>query len=201
MADLVTLEEYKLYEGINSSQYDEKFESLIPAISALVRNYTGQDFDAYSASPGLTESFDIRWASDTVELGHGPVLQIQNVYVRNTQSEAYTELFSDGDGSPAGYDYVYEKPCFLIRTTDTGFTNWPTGAGAVKVIYTAGFTEIPPDLQLAVSDLVSYYHNNEHKRRQSIASASRDGAPASAVLNDPGFPDHIRRVLDLYRAL
>jgi hypothetical protein len=199
MADLITLDDYKILEGINSTQYDEKFETLITAVSALVRNYTGQEFDTYNTSPGITETFNLRWESDTVELSFGPVLQIQNVYERSAQSEAYTEIFSDGAGSPAGYDYVLETPCFLIRTTDSGYKNWPKGIGAVKVTYTAGYATVPKDLELAVADIVTYYHNNEQKQRQSIASATREGAPASAIRNDPGFPDHIRRVLDLYR--
>ena len=199
MADLITLDDYKILEGINSTQYDEKFETLITAVSALVRNYTGQDFDTYNASPGITETFNLRWESDTVELSFGPVLQIQNVYERTAQSSGYEELFSDGAGSPASYDYVLETPCFLIRTTDTGYKNWPKGIGAVKVTYTAGYATVPKDLELAVADSVTYYHNNEQKQRQSIASATREGAPASAIRNDPGFPDHIRRVLDLYR--
>jgi len=199
MADLITLDQFKLLEGINSTQYDEKFETLITAVSALVRNYTGQEFDTYSASPGVTETFNVRWGSDTVELGYGPVLQVQNVYERTSQSGSYTELFSDGAGSPASYDYILEKPCFLIRTDDAGYKNWPTGIGSVKVTYTAGYTSIPVDIELAVADIISYYHNNEQKQRQSIASATREGAPASAIRNDPGFPDHIRRVLDLYR--
>jgi hypothetical protein len=52
---------------------------------------------------------------------------------------------------------------------------------------------------LAVADLITYYHKDEYKERQSIGSASREGAGVSTIRNDPGFPDHIRRVLDLYR--
>jgi len=147
MADLITLDQFKLLEGINSTQYDEKFETLITAVSALVRNYTGQEFDTYSASPGVTETFNVRWGSDTVELGYGPVLQVQNVYERTSQSGSYTELFSDGAGSPASYDYILEKPCFLIRTDDAGYKNWPTGIGSVKVTYTAGYTSIQVDIK------------------------------------------------------
>ena len=29
MADLITLDDYKLLEGVNSTQYDEKFETLL----------------------------------------------------------------------------------------------------------------------------------------------------------------------------
>jgi hypothetical protein len=89
-----------------------------------------------------------------VELSFGPVLQIQNVYERTAQSSGYEELFSDGAGSPASYDYVLETPCFLIRTTDTGYKNWPKGIGAVKVTYTAGYATVPKDLELAVADIV-----------------------------------------------
>ena len=198
MADLITLDDYKTLEGISSTQHDDKLEALIPAISKLVRNYTGQDFDTYNASPGVTETFNIRWESDTVELGYRPVLQILNVYERTAQSADYTELFSDGAGSPASYDYTLDE-CFLIRTTDSGYKSWPKGVKSVKVIYTSGYAEIPKDLELAVADIVTYYHKNEQTQRQSIASATREGPGASAINNDPGFPDHIRRVLDLYR--
>ena len=42
-------------------------------------------------------------------------------------------------------------------------------------------------------------HKDEQKERQTIGSATREGAGSSAIRNDPGFPDHIRRVLDMYR--
>jgi len=175
MANLITLDDYKLLESINSTTSDDKFEYLITATSKLVRTYTGQDFDAYVASPGKTEIFDIQWSTYTVQLAETPVIGVVSVFERSNQAESYVE------------------------TESGSYRDWPRGVGAVKVIYTAGYTTIPYDLKLAVADLITYYHKDEYKERQSIGSASREGAGVSTIRNDPGFPDHIRRVLDLYR--
>lgn len=199
MANLITLDDYKLLEGINSTTSDDKFEYLITAISKLVRTYTGQDFDAYVASPGKTEIFDIQWSTYTVQLAETPVIGVVSVFERTSQSESYVELFANGTNSK--YEWYFDNLSeSVFRTTESGsYQDWPRGVGAVKVIYTAGYATIPYDLKLAVADLVTYYHKDEYKERQSIGSASREGAGVSTIRNDPGFPDHIRRVLDLYR--
>jgi hypothetical protein len=199
MANLITLDDYKILEGINSTTSDEKFEYLITAVSKLVRTYTGQDFDAYAGSPGKTEIFDVQWSTYTVQLAETPVINVIGVYERSSQSESYVELFANGTNSK--YEWYFDNLSeSVFRTTESGsYQDWPRGVGAVKVIYTAGYTTIPYDLKLAVADLITYYHKDEYKERQSIGSASREGAGVSTIRNDPGFPDHIRRVLDLYR--
>ena len=200
MANLITLDDYKILEGINSTTSDEKFEYLITAVSKLVRNYTGQEFDAYAASPGKTELFDVQWNTYVVQLAETPVINILNVYERATQSESYTELFANGTNSQ--YEWYFDPMTETVFRTyeDGSYRDWSKGVGSVKVIYTCGYTSIPYDLKLAVADLITYYHKDEYKERQSIGSASREGVGTSAVRNDPGFPDHIRRVLDLYRS-
>jgi len=201
MADLITLDDYKVLEGVNSTQYDEKFETLITSVSKLVRTYCNSEFDTYASSPGYTEFFDIQWDTYTVQLKYSPVISITNVYERVGQSTAYTELFTNGGGTPPEYSwYLDQVSDSVFRTQESGkYKNWPRGVGSVKVTYLAGYTAIPTDLQLAVADIITYYHKDEWKERQSIGSATREGAGSSAIRNDPGFPDHIRRVLDMYR--
>jgi len=199
MANLITLDDYKLLEGINSTSSDDKFEYLITAVSKLVRTYTGQEFDTYAGSPGKTEIFDIQWDTHVVQLAETPVINISAVYERSSQAEAYNELFANGTNSK--YEWYFDDITeSIFRTEESGaYRNWPRGVGSVKVIYTSGYAVIPYDLKLAVADLITYYHKDEYKERQSIGSASREGAGVSTIRNDPGFPDHIRRVLDLYR--
>ena len=201
MADLITLDDYKLLEGINSTQFDEKFEMLITSVSKLVRTYCNSEFDTYASSPGYTEYFDIQWDTYTVQLKYSPVISITNVYERRSQSTAYTELFTGGAGATPSYDwYLDQISDSIFRTQESGaYKNWPCGVGSVKVTYLAGYTTLPTDLQLAVADIITYYHLNEHKDRQSIGSATREGSGSSSIRYDPGFPDHIRRVLDMYR--
>lgn len=201
MADLITLDDYKLLEGMNSTQYDEKFEKLITSVSKLVRTYCNSEFDTYATSPGYTELFNIQWDTHVVQLKYSPIISITNVYERVGQATSYTELFTAGAGTPAEYSWYLDAVSdSVIRTNENGsYKNWPKGVGSVKITYLAGYTTAPADLQLAVADIITYYHNNEQKERQSIGSATREGAGSSAIRNDPGFPDHIRRVLDMYR--
>ena len=199
MANLLSIDDYKLFKGINSDTNDEKLESLLTSVSKLVRTYCGQEFDTYASSPGKTELFDIQWDTYVVQLNESPVIDIEAVYERLSQSDDYVELFANGTNG--GYDWYFDPITdAVLRTNESGsYKSWPRGVGSVKVVYTAGYTEIPDDLKLAVSDLVTYYDKNEYKQMQAIGSTTREGAPASAIRNDPGFPDHIRRVLDLYR--
>jgi hypothetical protein len=198
MANLLSLDDYKLLEGINSTQNDDKFEQLLTSVSTLVRSYTGQEFDTYVGSPGRTELFDIQWESPMVQLEETPVINITGVFERKSQSDAYTELFRNGTNGQ--YDWYFDTVTeTVIRTTEAGqYRDWPKGVGSVKVTYTAGYASTPEDLKLAVADLVTYYHKEEYKQNQTIGSTTREGAAATAV-GDTGFPDHIRRVLDLYR--
>jgi len=198
MANLLTLDDYKLLEGINSTQNDDKFEQLLTSVSTLVRSYTGQTFDTYVASPGKTELFDIQYSTAQVQLEETPVIEITGVFERKTQSDEYTELYRNGTNNR--YDWYFDDLTeTVIRTTVSGqYKNWPHGVGSVKVTYTAGYTSTPQDLKLAVADLVTYYHKEEYKQNQTIGSTTREGAAATLV-GDSGFPDHIRRVLDLYR--
>lgn len=199
MSTLLSVDDYKLLKSINSTTNDEKFDALLTSVSQLVRTYCSQEFDTYASSPGKTELFDIQWDTHVVQLHESPVIAVEAVYERSMQSEAYTELFSDGTNGE--YSWYFDSITDAIfRTNESGsYKNWPWGVGAVKVIYTAGYTSIPEDLKLAVADLVTYYDKNEYRQMQTIGSTTREGAPVTAIKNDPGFPDHIRRVLDLYR--
>ena len=51
----------------------------------------------------------------------------------------------------------------------------------------------------AVFDLIKYYLKDERKERMSIAGASIDNPLSTSLRNNIGFPDHIKRVLDMYK--
>jgi len=198
--DLITLDEYKLIEGIGSSQYDDKFDAIITSVSQLVKTYCGNDFVDYSGSPGYTEYFDIQWDTHVIQLEKSPIIAINSVSERTSQSTAYVQIYSGGAGSPAEYSWYFDNITdSIFRTTESGaYKCWPRGVGAVVVNYTSGYATLPEDLKLAVIDLVTYYHKDQYKERQSIGSSSREGAPTGF---SGSFPDHIKRVLDLYRGL
>ena len=194
MADLITLQQYKTAEGISAPKDDARLNVLIPSVSQLVKTYCGNSFVGFFSS-NKTETFTLNWGTYIVQLTESPVNAIVSVQERNSYSDSYTTL------TTGAYEYALDSATdSILRTLSSGrYKNWPQGVDAVKVVYTAGYSAIPSDLKLAVLDLVTYYLKDEHKQRQSIAGASLQNQGSTSQNNNVSFPDHIKRVLDLYK--
>ena len=194
MADLVTLEEYKDAENIVTTKDDTRLSALIVSVSQLVKTYCANSIiDFYSTNK--TETFNIDWNSHIVQLTESPIVEVSLVQERDSYQESYTTL------TTTAHEYFLDEKTDSIIRTNAGNTykNWPRGAGAVKVIYKAGYASTPADLKLAVIDLITYYHKDEHKQRRTIAGASIQNETSTSQRNNVAFPDHIKRVLDLYK--
>ena len=195
MADLVTLAQYKEAEGISSPKDDLRLNTIIPSVSQLVKTYCGNSFIDYYSS-NKTDTVSVDWDTHIVQLTESPVNAIVSVQERTSYSSSYVTLTT---GSQEYYlDLSTDS---VLRTTGSGlYQNWPYGVGAVKVVYTAGYSAVPEDLKLAVFDLTTYYFKNEHKERRSLAGASIQNQSSSSQRDNIAFPDHIKRVLDLYKS-
>ena len=194
MANLITLQDYKTAEGITQPKDDSRLNVLIPSVSALVKTYCGNSFvDFYSTNK--TETFTIDWATHIVQLTESPVNSIVSVKERTSYSDSYNTL------TTGAYEYALDTETdSILRTLSSGrYKNWPHGVDAVEVVYKAGYSAVPSDLKLAVLDLVTYYLKDEHKQRQTIAGASLQNQGSTSQNNNVSFPDHIKRVLDLYK--
>ena len=190
--DLISLADFKTLAEITSSQHDAKLTELIDSVSQLVKTYCGQSFlDYYSSAK--TEFHTKNFDTHIVELSESPVVSITSVGERNSPSSSYTTLTENTD-------WVLDSTTdSLYRMSGSLYKNWKTGPNVVKVIYKAGYSELPQDLRLAVVDLIMYYHKNEQKQRQTIAGATIQNQNTSSTRNSVAFPDHIKRVLDLYK--
>lgn len=195
MADLITLDEYKLAQGLTSLKDDDRIQSLITAASQLVKTYCARDFVDYYATP-ITQTFTVTFETDILQLRETPVQTISLVEERASYSSDYVTLETT--------DFAYYLDPYtdsLMRTTSSGFDDWAMGPGSVRVTYTGGFLSIPEDLKLAVIDLVKYYIKEEYKERRTISGASISNVTTSSQWKNVEFPDHIKRVLDLYKQL
>ena len=192
MANLITLDQYKTAENIQSVKEDTRISSLITSVSALVKTYCGNSIiDHYAVNK--VETFNINWTTNLVQLTESPLNTIVTVEEREDYGKAYTTVDTTEFFADTSTDTVY-------RVTKTGQSkSWPTGPGSVKITYTAGYENCPEDLKLAVFDLVTYYLKDEHKARQTLAGASIQNQSSSSQRNNVAFPDHIKRVLDLYK--
>ena len=191
MADLLTLDQYKEAEGISNPKDDLRLQAIIPSISELVKTYCGNSLiDFYSTNK--VEEFNIDWNTHLVQLTESPVNAIVSVETRDSVTASYTTL------SSADY-YLDSDTDSVLYVFGSGYKNWPKGAGAVKITYTAGYSALPADLKLAVVDLITYYFKREHRERKTLGGASIQNSATTSVAGSVAFPDHIKRVLDLYK--
>jgi hypothetical protein len=194
MANLITVEEYKESEGIEKPKDDLRLNYLIPSVSQLVKTYCGNSFVDYYSTNKI-DTINIDWDTHIVQLTESPVNTIVSVEERDTYEDSYNIL------TTAAHEYYLDSVTdSVIRTTGgSSYKNWRRGPGAVRITYTAGYASIPVDLRLAVTDLVTYYLKDEHKERRTIAGASIQNQASTSQRNNVAFPDHIKRVLDLYK--
>lgn len=189
MANLITLEEYKEAQGITSPKEDLRTETLIASVSQLVKTYCANSFVDYFSNDKV-ETFSPRWGTSILQLSECPVISIVSVQERDNPTSDYVVVPTSG--------YYLDTQLDNIHRIDGAEINWQQGPGSVIVTYRAGYADTPADLKLAVIDLVTYYLKDEYKVRQSIGTANIDNAPSGS---GRGFPDHIKRVLDLYKQI
>ena len=191
MTDLVTLAEYKESEGISSPKEDLRLATLVPSVSQLVKTYCGNSLIDYYTT-NKVETFSVDWDTHIVQLTESPVNTIVSVEKRDSVSESYSTV-------PTTEYYLDSATDSVLYVTGSTYKNWPRGPGAVKVTYKAGYSACPADLKLAVFDLITYYLKDEHKERRTLGGASIQNQGSTSLSNSVAFPDHIKRVLDLYK--
>ena len=194
MADLVTKAQYKEYKGIEHFKDDSKIDSLLSPISELVKTYCGTSFiDHYSTNK--VEIFDIGDAQ-TAELflTESPLVSVSSVKEREGITSDYVTLINNTD-----YYIDLEHDRLYRIDGDISSKNWPKGFASVEVTYRAGYSSTPQDLRLAIYDLITYYLKEEYKGRKSLAGATLQNETSTTIREDIGFPDHIKRILVMYR--
>ena len=198
MANLLTLGLYKSMQRISSAEHDFILQTHIDSVSRLVKTYCNNSFIDY-VSANKTDTFSINWSQHFVQLTESPFISVVTVKERGGIGGDYTTLTSKQYYVDPSTDSVYRS------NGASGYQSFPLGPGAVEVVYKAGYTDdsgaaqLPEDLRLAVIDLVTYYFKDQTKARQTIAGASIQNQNTSSQRDNVAFPDHIKRVLYLYK--
>lgn len=184
MANLVTLDEFKVYTGIKNPENDDRTDSILASVSSLIKTYCGRSFVDYT-SDAYEEYFD--GGLDYLYLREFPILEISTVEVSYDCGETYAELAPSGSSG-----YVHDRRNDRLFIAGAGQY---TGINAIKVTYTGGYESIPPDLKLAVYDMTLMYMKAESTPKKT------QGFTSVEYITSADFPSHIKRVLDLYRVL
>jgi len=200
MANLVTLQQYKDFAGLQGVKTDARISVIIPQVTKVVKNYCGTSIVDYYSS-AKTEYFDINDSlTDRIMLDESPVNTVTSVQEREDQAASYVTLITENSDNSGKYEYIIDTTTdSIIRTSSTGTKYFAKGHKAVKVVYTAGYSATPEDLKLAVYDLIKYYLKDERKARMQIAGAMVENQVSSSIRGNTGFPDHIKRILDFYK--
>jgi len=184
--DLITLAEYKAYVGITSTNQDMTLRSLIPQVSALVKQLCHRTFNDYVDDVKVEVSKG--GVNRRILLQETPVLRVSSVEFSDDFGKTYTSL-------EEFTDYVVDEDAIeLISYPYVDY--WKTNA--FRISYNAGYEELPVDLKLAISDLVLYYNRND----AAVHSNKPVGSNTVQLeyITNTSLPAHIRRVLDLHTA-
>jgi len=200
MANLVTLQQYKDFAGLQGVKSDARINTIIPQVTKVVKNYCGTSIIDYYSS-AKTEYFDILDdRTSRIMLDESPVNTVTSVSERESQADSYITLITGNSDNSGKYEYIVDSNTdSIVRTNDSATKYFPKGWQAVKVIYTAGYSATPEDLKLAIFDLIKYYLKDERKARMQIAGAMVENQVSSSIARNIGFPDHIKRILDFYK--
>lgn len=185
--DLITIDEYKQAKALTSSKEDERLGIIVPAVSQLVKTYCGTSFIDY-VTEAKEETITVEYDEQKIMLKESPVLEVVTISERLSPIDNYTQLTSD--------QFILNKKTDTV--TKVG-SYWAKGVDSILVSYTAGYASLPAEITLAVVDLIYYYMKDEYKVSRTSSGGSMKNTASSTLVGNLGFPDHIKRVLDMYR--
>jgi hypothetical protein len=177
MANLVSLEAVKTYLGPETGPgSDDLLAQLITAMSAWFERETGRTF---AAAPRVEEQ--IHDGSDTIIPQAWPITEV-------------TSIVANGETVPesTGPDISgWYRLGAVLR-----LRSYYVGSGALlELSYTAGYTEIPADIQQAVIEMVAL----KYRERGSIGTSSQSVAGINVSFLPAIVPAFVRGVIEGYR--
>lgn len=199
--DLITLEEYKTYNGLSANpKEDAKNALLISSVSNLIQAYLGWNVSPDGQSGRqVTEVLSVDYDTNVIYLANYPISGPVTVL----ESDRYTLDSSIHVPLTHASDYIVnESDGTLTRIYKPGgFANWPISPGVISVTYTiapkysGGVSGIPADLKLAALEMVDYYKNDGFRENRSIQGTSVQ----NYVDYSGDFPKHVQVILDRYK--
>lgn len=177
---LLTYTELKEYLEIPNDSKQALYENLINTASMIANNITGRKLVATD----YTSIFDGN-GNTTLTLPQYPINSITEVNIdvkRNFTTD--TRVSSFGFNETNG----------ILRLFNRSFPEEPH---SVKVIYNAGFVDIPSDIKTATTEIVSFLYNRRNSQligKKSINTG--DGISESFELS---IPLNSLKILEMYK--
>lgn len=212
---LTTQASVKLHLGITGTTEDTYLDMLIEQVDQLIKSYVGQTIERQT----VTE-YHAGNNTPLLVTRQRPVASLTSVRV-----DAYGAYGQASDPFPAatlqtaGIDYALriDRPDGTSRSGIVQRLNgvWPAvfrrqsglltpaiepGQGNIKIVYVAGYLQVPKDLELAANTLIgSIRHNRRHGAGQ-MTSESYQGYSYSLQLSE-SLLDPVKHILANYKTL
>lgn len=170
--DFCTLDQVKTWLKITTITDDDLLEMLISQTTEYIRSLMSRDFD-------VKQYADVRDGNgiDTLMLGNWPIQAVASVTIT-------------GWPIPAS-DFIFDKQ------TITLLNGWKFTRGRRNIVirYTAGFGEIPPDVQRCCMELVG----KKYRERDRIGVTSKTLAGEIVSFSKSDMTDEVKSVLRQYQ--
>jgi len=182
---LTTLAVAKSHLSINSSDtaQDARLELFINSASERIERFT----DRVLKSQGAITELQHGRRENILLLKQWPIIAVSQLNIDSTA------LFTDPATivPPTDYMITDEGSCLLYISR-----HFPSGFNNIKILYTAGYTTVPSDLEVACLWLVEWYYLHRTRGDMGRTTASK-GAESVAVLAE--MPKMIREILIDYK--
>ena len=192
MVNLVTIQEFKSYKGINSEEYDPIISFLIGGVSDFIKNVTNRQLIEYSSKSKI-EYFNAVGAAYYLP-EEFPLLSVSELATSVDGGVTYTPLVVNVD-----YFVDTKDDLVLSNTSTTGFLTSSISHNSGRITYRGGYVTTPLDLKLAALDLVNHYYKEEYIPSKALQGASVENPVI--IIDGHRAPPHVQRTLDLYRVL
>lgn len=179
MADLTTLADVKAYLRITNTADDAVLTRLISAASEYIRSWLNRDIDPRT----YTETRDGK--------GH-PKMAFPNYPITGV-----TSITVDGVVIPQALTWnasgwVLDDTGIMIQLRDYNFNR---GVQNCVIVYSAGYTPIPPDISQACIEMVSY----RFKESDRIGVSSKTLAGEVITFSQKDIPANAATLMTQYR--
>lgn len=185
MVDFTSLDNIKNTGRVGSTIDDRLLKLLIPACSEFIRNYTSDDLpiaDKNGVFPSFTEYRDGK-CQRTIALFYIPIQSVQSLTINST----IIPLASDP--TQPGYLFSSERVSVNGWLFSDGFQN-------IKVVYTAGYTSVPPDIEQACREMILEKYKRMTDR---IGQKSASLAGQTVTFTDNDVTPNVKGLLSPYR--
>lgn len=178
---VITLNEYKLFKGINNPKQDTQLQPLIDAVNSIIEEYCQVSFSG-SVATGVR----LNQSNYYIILPDTPIISVE--YLGIKRSSEYTEELDSSQ-------YILHPQEGTIELIDPSI-NLPRNPRAFIVDYTYGYTVVPLALKQAAVELTTYYDKREFNKSKDIGNGQSVDFTDASIL-----PSHIRTILDMFRVL